>query len=355
VTLGELARALGLPLEGDAATILDGLAGLDDAGPSELSFVTGPRYAKAFAASRGGAFLLPPGFDARGRPCLRSPNPYADFARAIELFLPRAPLLEPGVHRLAAVAPDAALGAGVAVGAFAVVGARARIGARTQIHPHVTLYPDVTIGEDCVIHSGAHIREGSVLGNRVVVKSGAVIGSEGFGHVLVAGRGRVIIPHRCPVEIGDDAEVGANATIDASHPGQARHGHAQTRTWIGAGVKIDNLVQVGHGCAVGENSTLCAQTGIAGSTRIGRGVTFAGQSAAAGHLEVGDGALITGQAAATGDVPPGAQMSGTPMLERRAWGRYSVLRRHIPRLFARVRRIEQQLGLGDDDAGGKDT
>ncbi len=349
--LGELARALALPVEGDASVALEGLAGLDDAGASELSFVTGPRYAKAFAASRAGAFLLPPGFDARGRPCLRSPNPYGDFARAIELLLPRAPLLDPGVSRLASVAPDATLGAGAAVGAFAVVGARARIGARTQIHPHVTIYPDVSIGDDCVIHSGAHLREGSVLGHRVEVRNGAVIGAEGFGHVLVAGRGRVSVPHRCPVVIGDDAEVGANTTIDASHPGQSRHGHAVTRTWIGNGVKIDNLVQVGHGCAIGENSTLCAQVGLAGSTRVGRNVIFAGQSAAAGHVEIGDGALITGQAGATGDVPAGAQISGTPMMERRLWGRYSVLRGRLPKLFSRVRRIEQRLGLGDDTAG----
>lgn len=351
MTLGELARALGLCVEGDAGVALDGLAGLEDAGPAELSFVTGPRYAKLFAASRAGAYLLPPGFDARGRSCLRTPNPYGDFARAIEHFLGRAPLLEPGVHRLAAVAPDARLGADVAVGAFAVVGARARIGPRTQIHPHVTIYPDVVIGADCVIHSGAHLRESSVLGDRVLVKNGAVIGADGFGHVLLAGQGRVTVPHRCPVEIGDDAEIGANTTIDASHPGQARRGHTRTRTRIGAGVKIDNLVQVGHGCAVGENSTLCAQSGLAGSTGVGRGVTFGGQAASAGHLDVGDGALVGARAALAGDVAPGAQVLGTPAMERRAWTRFIVTRPYIPRLFARVRRIERHLGLADDDGG----
>jgi UDP-3-O-[3-hydroxymyristoyl] glucosamine N-acyltransferase len=204
-----------------------------------------------------------------------------------------------------------------------------------------------------VIHSGAALREGVRLGDRVTVKNGAVIGAEGFGHVVIAGRGRVAIAHPCPVEIGADSEIGANSAIDASHPGQARHGHAETRTRIGVGVKIDNLVQVGHGAAIGDHSTLCAQVGLAGSTTVGRNVTFGGQSASAGHVEVGDGALVGARAAVATDLEPGAQVLGTPAMERRAWGRFVAARKRIPELFARVRRIEQRLGLrgpGAEDA-----
>jgi UDP-3-O-[3-hydroxymyristoyl] glucosamine N-acyltransferase len=354
--LAEIATLLGLALEGDSALEITGLAGLADAGPRDLSFAVGEAFRRAFDASRGGAFLLPPSFDARGRACLRTPNPYGDFARAVDLFFPPRASLAAGVHPTAVVAPDAELAPDVAIGAFVVVGPRARIGARTAIHPHVTLYADVVVGSDCVIHSGAALREGVRIGDRVTVKNGAVIGTEGFGHVVLAGRGRVTIAHPCPVEIGADCEIGANAAIDASHPGQARRGHPETRTRIGAGVKIDNLVQVGHGCAVGDHSTLCAQVGLAGSTGVGRNVTFGGQAASAGHLEVGDGALVGARAAVGGDLESGAQVLGTPAMERRAWGRFIATRKRIPDLFARVRRIERRLGLrAGGDSGAEDA
>jgi UDP-3-O-[3-hydroxymyristoyl] glucosamine N-acyltransferase len=347
--LAEVAALLGLALEGDGRAEITGLAGLADAGPSDLSFAVGEAFRRDFDASRGGAFLLPPGFDARGRTCLRTPNPYGDFARAVDLFYPPRASLAPGVHASAVIAPDAEIGPGVAIGAFVAVGPRVRVGARTAIHPHVTLYADVVIGADCVIHSGAALREGVRLGDRVTVKNGAVIGAEGFGHVVIAGRGRVTIAHPCPVEIGAGSEIGANTAIDASHPGQGRRGHPETRTRIGAGVKIDNLVQVGHGAVIGDNSTLCAQVGLAGSTTVGRNVTFGGQAASAGHVEVGDGALVGARAAVAADLEPGAQVLGSPAMERRAWGRFIASRKRIPELFARVRRLEQRLGLRAPD------
>ncbi len=201
-----------------------------------------------------------------------------------------------------------------------------------------------------MIHSGAALREAVRLGDRVTVRNGAVIGAQGFGHVVLAERGRVTIAHPCPVEICADSEIGANAAIDASHPGQARRGHPETRTRIGVGVKIDNLVQVGHGSAIGDHSTLCAQVGLAGSTSVGRNVTFGGQAASAGHVEIGDGALVGARASVAADLEPGAQVLGTPAMERRAWSRFVAARKRIPELFARIRRIEQRLGLRGSDA-----
>jgi UDP-3-O-[3-hydroxymyristoyl] glucosamine N-acyltransferase len=353
VKLRELAQALGLELEGDGEVDLEGVGGLEDAASGELSFATGPRYRAAFAASSASAFLLPPGFDSLGRPCLRTPTPYAEFARAIDLLLPPRPRPEAGVHPTAVVAPDAVLGEGVSVGALAVIGAGARIGDRSVIHPHVTLYAGCEVGADCVIHSGAHLRAGTRLGDRVVVQNGVVLGSDGFGFVHRLDGTRFRVPHRSPVEVGDDTEIGANSTVDASHPGQRRFGHAETRTRIGRNVKIDNLAQVGHGCALGEGTTLCAQVGLAGSTEVGRNVLFAGQSAAGGHLRVGDGAMIGARAAPNRDVEPGAQLLGAPAMERRAWARFIASRGRIPGLFSRVRAIEVRLGLrreGKDDA-----
>jgi UDP-3-O-[3-hydroxymyristoyl] glucosamine N-acyltransferase len=344
VLLAALAAALALPVEGDGSVAIDGVASLEDAGPRELAFATGPKYQAAFAASRAGAFLLPEVFDAQGRACLRSKVPYADFARAIDLFHPR-PLPAPGVHPSAVVAVDLVLGAGVSIGALSVVGERVRIGARSVLHPHVTVYPDVEIGEDCVIHSGVQLRDGTRLGNRVVLQNGVVIGSPGFGYTNRADGSRVHIPHVCGVELGDDVELGANCTIDASHPGHGRRGHPDVRTRIGVGVKMDNGVQIAHGCEIGDHAMLCAHVALAGSTKVGKYVFMGGMAASAGHLTIGDFAMVGAMAAPSSDIAPGAQVLGVPAVDRRLWGKVVAAKKRLPELIHRVRRIEKKLGL----------
>jgi UDP-3-O-[3-hydroxymyristoyl] glucosamine N-acyltransferase len=340
--LGELAAALGLAYEGDPALDLVGLAGLRDARPGDLSFVTGERYLADLAASGAGAVLAPAGL-AVGRPCLRSAVPYVDFARAIELLLPRAPG-SPGIHATAVVADDAELASGVAVGPYAVIGARCRIGAGTRIHAHATLYPGVIVGEHCVIHSGAHLRESVRLGDRVVIQNGAVIGSDGFGFVGRPDGSRVRVPHRSAVWLGDDVEIGANTTIDASHPGHGQHVPGSSATFIGPGVKIDNLVQIGHGCSIADGATLCAQVGLAGSTAVGRRVYMAGQAAAKGHVSIGEGSLIGGKTAVVSDIPPASQILGVPPgMDRRRWARIVAAWKRLPDLLVRVRKLEQAL------------
>lgn len=348
VRLSEIASALGLDWEGRDLS-LEALAGLDDAGEGDLTFVTGPRYARAFERSRAGAFLLPPDFESLGRPCLRTPAPYRDFARAIELILPAPQAPPAGVHPTAVIAEGAWLADDVAIGPLVVVGARCRIGARSVIHPHVTLYADCEIGSDCIIHSGAQLREGTCVGDGVRIQNGAVLGSDGFGHVHGADGMRFLVPHRCPVELGSHVEVGANSTLDASHPGQPRRGHATTRTRIGSGTRIDNLVQVGHGCSLGADNTLCAQVGLAGGTSTEASVLFGGKASSAGHVHLGEGTLIGAQTAITRDTPAGAERLGIPGMERRAWGRFVASRRYLPGLLRRVRAIEERLGLRSGD------
>jgi UDP-3-O-[3-hydroxymyristoyl] glucosamine N-acyltransferase len=347
VKLGELAAALALPFEGDGAVALDGLANLDDAGPGELAFVTGPKYRPALLASRAGAVIAPPDFDVAGRPCLRSRAPYADFARAILLLAP-PPAPERGVHASAVVARDAVLGPDVSIGAYAVIGAGAKLGARVRIHPHVTVYPGVEIGDDCEVHSGAHLRESVRLGKRVVVQNGAVIGAAGFGFATRADGTRLRVPHTASVEIGDDCEIGANTTIDASHVGHPRRGHRDARTRLGADVKVDNQVQIAHGCDLADHVTVCAQTGLAGSTIVEQHVFLAGRSSSAGHLTIGERALVGAQTAAANDVAPGAQVLGVPAIDRRLWGRVVASWKRLPELLVRVRKIERHLGLGKD-------
>ena len=247
------------------------------------------------------------------------------------------------MHATAVVAEDATLGPDVFLGPYVVIGAGARIGARTRIHPHATLYPEVQVGSDCEIHSGAHLRQGVRLGDRVIVQSGAVLGAEGFGFAHTAEGERIHIPHRCPVEIGDDSEIGSNTTIDASHPGQRRHGRASSNTWIGRGVKIDNLVQVGHGCGIGDGSSLSAQVGLSGSTDVGRQVLMGGRAGTGGHLSIGDGALIGGLAGIKDDVAPGAQLMGFPSLDRRRFARVVAVWKRGPELLRRLQRLEARL------------
>jgi UDP-3-O-[3-hydroxymyristoyl] glucosamine N-acyltransferase len=346
--LGDIAKRLGLPLEGGADVEIRGLAALDDAGEGELAFVTGPRYRKSFEASRAAAFLVPPDFDVAGRPCLRTPNPYADFARVVELLLPAPSRPETGIHPTAVVGAGTEIAKDAAIGACVVIGPGSRIGARSVIHPNAVLYSEVVIGEDTVIHSGAQIRDGVRIGSRVTIDNGAVIGSEGFGYVFLEDGSRIRIPHRCSVEIGDDTDIGANTTIDASHPGHLRYGEPETRTRIGRGVKIDNLVQVAHGCVIGDGSTLCSGVGLAGRTEVGKRVMFGGQSASRGDVRIGDGALVGARAGVASDLEPGEQVLGAPHMERRRWGRAMAVFKRLPELMQRVRRLEKRLGVDED-------
>jgi UDP-3-O-[3-hydroxymyristoyl] glucosamine N-acyltransferase len=342
--LSQIASALGLLLEGDGALLITGLAGLHDAGPNDLAFIAEARYLRDLRESRAGAVLAPLDLEV-GRPCLRTHQPYADFARAIELLLPRAPE-SPGVHPTAVVEAGVELGSGVWIGAYTVVRAGSRIGDRSRIHPHVTIYPGVSIGSDCVIHSGAHLREGARLGDRVVVQNGAVLGSDGFGFTTGVDGTRLRVPHRSGVWVGSDVEIGANTTIDASHPGHPRHAEGSSSTRIADAVIIDNQVQIGHGCAVGEGSVLCAQVGLAGSTIVGRGVFMAGQAGAKGHITIGDGSRIFAATGVTGNVAPGGQILGLPPgMDRRLWARIVASWKRLPDLFVRVRRLEAALGV----------
>ncbi len=346
--LQELATALGLAFEGDPDLEIQGLAGLRDATPSELSFVTGEQYSKDFEASKGAVFLAPPDFETRGRPCLRATAPYAEFARAVDILYPRE-RPAPGTHKTAVVAADVVLGLNVSIGAYAVLGSRVRIGDRSCIHPHVTLYPGVRIGVDCEIHSGAQLRDGVTLGDRCVIQNGAVIGAEGFGFVFREDGTRVRVPHRCPVELGNDCEVGANSTIDAAHPGHSRRGHSQVRTRIGDGVKIDNLTHVGHGSSIGPGATLCAQVGLSGSSSVGAGAFLAGQVGVGDNVHIGERTLVGGKTGVTSDVGPDMQVLGYPHMERRLWGRVMVASKRLPELLRRVRELEKKIDTDDED------
>lgn len=333
MTLGELARRLECPVEGDAGIEIHRVAKIETAGPGDVTFFAASKYAAALAATKASAVIA--GADATGAPCavIRSLSPYLTFARALQVLSPeRKP--EPGVHTLAAVAADAAVDPSATVGAFAVIERGARVGARTVVHAHVVIGADTVIGPDCVLHAHVSIRERCVLGARVVVQNGAVIGSDGYGFAPRPDGSFEKIPQVGPVVIEDDVEIGANTTIDRPAIGETR---------IKSGVKIDNLVQVAHGVLIGRNSLLAAQVGIAGTTIIGDNVMFGGQAGVSGHVTIGDRVKVAAKTGIIASIAPDTSMSGYPMMETSEWRRAHVVVRKLPEMRKHLMDLEDRL------------
>jgi UDP-3-O-[3-hydroxymyristoyl] glucosamine N-acyltransferase len=270
---------------------------------------------------------------------LRTPEPYLAFARAVEEFYRPTPV-SLGVHPTVVVAPTARIGTGASIGAYCVIGEGARIGRDARLAPHVVIYPEVQIGDRFVAHAQVTVRERVRIGNDVILYSGAVVGSDGFGYAVTRdGRIHKIV-QAGDVVLEDEVEVGANAAVDRAAVGS---------TILRRGVKIDNLVQIGHGSDVGEGSMLAAQAGLSGSTRVGRFVRMGGQSGAAGHLTIGDGAQVAAQGGVASSVPPGAVVGGYPAVEAALWRRMTAALHRLPALLRRVRRLEKQLNPQDQD------
>ncbi len=309
-------------------------AAIDAARPGDLTFVGNRRYLALLPSTQASAVILAEDGPAQA-PCavLRAPQPRLAFARAIDLLVPAPPVVA-GVDPLASVAADARVDPTAAVGPFAAIGAGASIGARTVLHPHVVVGPGASIGEDCVLHARVSIRERVVLGRRVVVQDGAVVGSDGFGFERDADGGHVKMPQRGDVVIEDDVEIGANTTIDRPAVGETR---------VQAGAKIDNLVQIAHGVTIGRRTLLAAQVGIAGSTVVEDDVVLAGQVGVAGHLRLGTGVIATAQTGIPNSVDAGAFISGYPAIANRDWLKSSAIFRQLPALKKRVVELEQRI------------
>jgi len=338
VTLGELARRLQCPVEGDSGIEIHRVAKIETAGPGDVTFLANPKYAAALASTKASAVIA--GADTGGAPCavIRSATPYLTFARAAQALSPeRRP--EPGVHPRAWVDAAAMVDPTASIGPFAAIGAGVRIGARTIVHPHAVIGADSVIGADCLIHANVSIRERCTLGDRVIVQNGAVIGSDGYGFAQRPDGSHEKIPQTAPVVIEDDVEIGANTTIDRPAAGETR---------IKAGTKIDNLVQIAHGVVLGRHVLLAAQVGIAGSTVIGDHVTFGGQVGVGGHLTIGDRVKAVGQSGITNSVAADGFVSGYPAIPNHEWRRSSAVFRKLPEmrrqlkdLTARLQKIEQ--------------
>jgi len=331
--LGELATRLGAELRGDAELEVTGVKGIEEAGPTEVTFVANPRYAGLARKTHAAAVLVDPGFQEISAATLRIKNPYLAFSRALALFY-QPPVYSPGIHPTAVIHPSAMVGEGAHIGAYVVVGPQVRLGPNATLLPHVVLYPGVQAGEHFFAHAHSVVRENCILGDHVTLENGAIVGADGFGFAKNDLGHWEKIPQSGPVRLGNRVDVQANACIDRATVGI---------TEIGDGSKIDNLVQVGHGSKVGENTLICAQTGLAGSSVIGNNVILAGQTGIAGHLRVGDGVVLTAQSAVSHDVPPGKVISGSPGFDNRVWLRAVTIFQRLPELLKRLERVEKGL------------
>jgi UDP-3-O-[3-hydroxymyristoyl] glucosamine N-acyltransferase len=302
-SLARIAEAAGIALDGEGPTLFEGVAPLQHAGPHQVSFLSNRRYEAALAETRAGAVLIEPALADRvpaGTVALVTANPYRAWAQVAALFHP-TPVAVAGIHPTAVIDPSALIGEGVQLGPYAVVGARVEIGARCWIGPHAVIGDGVTIGEDCRVGPHAAISH-SLIGARVYIYPGARIGQDGFGFDASA-TGFRSVPQLGRVVIENDVEVGANSTID--------RGSAQD-TVIGAGTRLDNLVQIGHNVHVGRGCIIVAQVGISGSTILGDHVMVGGQAGITGHVHIGRGAKIGAQAGVMADLEAGSEVVGSP-------------------------------------------
>jgi len=342
--LGELASRLGAELRGDAELEVTGVKGIEEAGPSEVTFVANPRYAALARKTQAAAVLVEPEFQEIAAATLRIQNPYLAFSRALGLFY-QPPAYDPGIHPTAVIDTTAEIGDGAHIGAYVVVGPHVRLGAYATLLPHVVLYPGVRAGSHLFAHAHAVVRENCILGDHVTLENGAIVGADGFGFAKNEAGHWEKIPQSGPVLLGNRVDVQANACIDRATVGA---------TQIGDGTKVDNLVQVGHGSRIGENTLLCAQTGLAGSSVVGSNVILAGQTGIAGHCSVGDGVILTAQSAVSHDVPPGKIISGSPGFDNRVWLRAVTIFQRLPELLKRLDRLEKKVAAQATQEGVQD-
>ena len=333
-TARELADFLGCALEGDAGARVSGVASPDSAGPQDLIYVDSPRHLDRAAASQAKCVAIGPGLNLPGKALLRAKDPKLAFARAAALLIP-PPVIATGIHPTALIAPSAHLDAGVAVGPYAVIENDAHVGARSQIGAFCFVGQGAHLGSDCRLYPRVTIYAGASLADRVILHSGTVVGSDGFGYVTENAK-RVKFPQIGGLEIQDDVEIGANSTIDRG---------SLDLTQIGSGVKLDNLVHVAHNVKIGENTVIAAQTGVSGSSTVGADVAVGGQVGIADHCEIEDGAILGAQAGIpTGKtIRKGQVVWGTPARPLAKFKEQFVWIARLPELAERVKKLESAL------------
>jgi len=332
VKLTDIAARLDCVLKGDGDVEITGVVGIEEAETGHLTFVSNPKYAGKARSTKASAIIVSPDFPEIESATLRSGNPYLTFARAVELFY-AAPKPAPGIDPSARISASARIGEGASIASYVVIEDDVHIGRNCTLRPFVHISRGARIGDNFRAYSHVSVREYCQIGNSVILQDGAKIGTDGYGYAKQDDGSYYKIVQSGIVVLEDDVEVGANATVDRATIGETR---------VRRGAKIDNLVQVGHASDVGENTLLCAQVGLAGSSKIGRSVILTGQVGVAGHLEIGDRVIATAQTGIPNSIEPGKVVSGYPAIDNKLWLKSSAIFKRLPEILKRVEALEKK-------------
>ena len=337
--LSEVADILACKLEGDGSIDIYGVATLEKAREGDLSFLTNLKYQSEAKRTSASALLVGNDYPRTNLPLLRHENPYLAFAKAVEIFF-TAIAVRPSIHPTAWIADPAVIGENVCVGPLSYIGERVVLGDDVRIFSRCTIQDGAEIGDGSLIHSGCVVREDVVIGKNCIIQNNAVVGSDGFGYAKKSNGEWYKIIQTGTVIVEDNVEIGACSTIDRATLDETR---------VQRGTKIDNQVHIGHGCVIGTDNLVCAQVGLAGSTKTGAGVVLTGQVGAAGHLTIGDGAIATPQTGIASSVQAGAMVSGSPAIDHRNWLRSSAAFSKIPDIHKTVRRLEARIAVLENE------
>ncbi len=329
-----IAETLGVLLpEGMGEENIKTIASPESADKDDIVFLADSRFRAAVEASRAEFVIVKRGERIRNKTCLEVDDPYVGYAKVAQLFEDRSPVFNEGISEDAVIDPTAKIDKTVSVGPGTVIGANVIIGQYCRIGACCVIEKQCTIGDHCRIDSGAVVRYGTVIGNRVIIQSGAIIGSDGFGNARENGK-FIRIPAFGNVVIHDDAEIGANTTIDRGN---------FSATIIGKGVKLDNLIHVAHNVIIDEHTAIAAQTGISGSTRIGKRVLIGGQAGFVGHIEIGDDSFIGAKAGVSKSVEAGAKITGYPARDLMTMRRIEASLQELPRLLKEIKELQNKV------------
>ena len=330
--LSQLSEKLGTRIEnGSPDTEITGVAGIEEAGPGQLTFVANVKYTTAAKTTQASAVIVAEDFPPLSTAMLRSSNPYLAWAKSVEVFHPPV-RYAPGVHPTAVVDPTANIGKNAHIGAYVVIDEGVEIGDNAVILAHVVIYRGAKIGKKFFAHAHAVVRESCRIGDNVLLQNGVVVGCDGFGFAKDDAGRWFKIQQPGEVVIENEVEIQANTCIDRASVGATR---------IGRGAKLDNLVHVGHSCTVGEDTLLCAQVGLAGTTDVGKNVILAGQVGVAGHCKIGDGVIAIAQSGIPHDVPAGKMISGAPAIDMKLWLKCSAVYPKLPEIAKAVQALKK--------------
>lgn len=331
--LSEIAEYVQGEISGDPHKVIKGLNSIDEAETGDLTFVANPKYRDRLESTRASAILVAPGTACPGKTLLMVKDPYVSFGRLLQWFYPEEKQIA-GISPEAFIAEDADISPEAVVYPGVFIGPQAKIAKEVVLYPGVFIGPAVQIGAGSILYPQVTVYRRCIIGQRVILHAGVIVGADGFGFAL-PGQENAKIPQIGIVQIDDDVEIGANSTIDRGTLG---------KTWIQKGVKIDNLVQIAHNVVIGERSVIVSQVGISGSTKIGSSVIIGGQAGLVGHIDIGDGSMIAARSGVHEDVPPRQVVSGTPHMPHREWLRMVSVMPKLPEmrrtLLSMQKRIE---------------